>query len=942
MTALRLMTAFAALGILVPGLAFGGELDDACALLLSGKYAEAADAYSGLIEKEPVEATIGLARARASTGQREAAEKALRSAIEKHDDSAALHAELALLLFERAALAEAQQAADAALKRQSDQFAARWIVAELHQSAGRLKEAEQAYGSLVEQAAKIKKRDDRDAWLWIGRAAAQQARWKRNSQQFRVLVNDHFARALEQQPQDWRIHFETARLFAEKYNEAAATAEINAGLALNPSAAPLHLLRAELALQNFHLKQAQASLERVLRIDPESAAALRLQGDVALAEVDAARALERFEAAREINPADEETLGRIAAAYLALDGSRLDDRDSRAGRLMTEVERRNEHCGRFYMALGEAFELLRRYPQSAHYYQEARRRMPQLLYVEGRLGLVRMRLGEEAEARQLLTSSFRDDPFNVRVKNMLEVLDVLDTYALLETEHFLLRFDRGKDELLARYAARYLEEEVYPEIVKTLGYEPEGKSLFEIFNRAKNTSGHGWFSARMVGLPFVGTVGACAGKVVAMASPTDMPERFHWGQVLKHEFVHVVNLQQTDFNIPHWFTEGLAVRLEAGPRPPGWDDVLARRHAAGTLLNLDNINLAFIRPANSQEWALAYCQAELYCEYLVKTYGDDALARMLAAYRDNLTTAAALQREFHVAQDEFERGYAAYVAEIVRELGLRTDEEEASVVELERAVEGNPRDARLHARLALAHLTADSVPAARKAALAAQEIDAKEPLAGYVLARIAVSIGDHESALKTLAPLHRDDAPDERIVGLLAALRFQQGDYAAAEKLYRLGQRHFAPRDKWLKALAKVYLKTGDDEQLAPVLEELAARETNSATLRKKLAQLAQARKDWPAVERWTRDALFIELDDAALHGQLAEALAQQQKWKDAIFEYEVALQLEPLTNAWRLALAEAHLRAGDKPSARNVVKELIERSPDYPGAATLLEQTNP
>src|SRR5690606_18908032 len=123
----------------------------------------------------------------------------------KHDDSAALHAELALLLFERAALAEAQQAADAALKRQSDQFAARWIVAELHQSAGRLKEAEQAYGSLVEQAAKIKKRDDRDAWLWIGRAAAQQARWKRNSQQFRVLVNDHFARALEQQPQDWRI-----------------------------------------------------------------------------------------------------------------------------------------------------------------------------------------------------------------------------------------------------------------------------------------------------------------------------------------------------------------------------------------------------------------------------------------------------------------------------------------------------------------------------------------------------------------------------------------------------------------------------------------------------------------------------------------------------------------------------------------------------------------
>ena len=30
---------------------------------------------------------------------------------------------------------------------------------------------------------------------------------------------------------------------------------------------------------------------------------------------------------------------------------------------------------------------------------------------------------------------------------------------------------------------------------ETLGYEPPDKSLFEIFSSAKNTSGHGWFSA---------------------------------------------------------------------------------------------------------------------------------------------------------------------------------------------------------------------------------------------------------------------------------------------------------------------------------------------------------------------------------------------------------------------------------------------------------------
>ena len=106
-----------------------------------------------------------------------------------------------------------------------------------------------------------------------------------------------------------------------------------------------------------------------------------------------------------------------------------------------------------------------------------------------------MRLGDEVEAKKLLDESFEIDPFNVRVSNSLKVLEVLDGYTVLETEHFVLRFDRGQDDILARYAAKYLEDEVYPQLVKHFGYEPPGKSLFEIFSQARNTSGHGWFSA---------------------------------------------------------------------------------------------------------------------------------------------------------------------------------------------------------------------------------------------------------------------------------------------------------------------------------------------------------------------------------------------------------------------------------------------------------------
>ena len=100
--------------------------------------------------------------------------------------------------------------------------------------------------------------------------------------------------------------------------------------------------------------------------------------------------------------------------------------------------------------------------------------------------------------------------------------------------------------------------------------DSQGKSLIEIFSSARGTSAHGWFSARMAGLPFIGTVAGCAGKIVGMASPSDLPGEFDWARVLRHEFVHVVSLQQTDFNIPHWYTEALAVLQEDLPRPAAW------------------------------------------------------------------------------------------------------------------------------------------------------------------------------------------------------------------------------------------------------------------------------------------------------------------------------------------------------------------------------------
>lgn len=919
------------------------QLAAADRLRWTGRYEEAEEQYDALTDAFPVAAALGGADCLAARGEVDRAVQRLTTAAERSPKAAPLLARLAKFAFDRGEHAQAAQLAQQALDADAQSLLARWLVAELHVAAGRLEEAEKAYAWFIDFYNAAEKIEDPDDLYLIGQAASEYARWTRNSNQFRFLVSELYPDVLELEENYWPARLATAQLFLEKYNQAAAVSELNAALAINPNAAEIHAARAGLALQNFDLAAAQTSLDRALELNPRLPGALRYQADLHMANFQLAEAIETLEKARKLHPRDEETLGRLAAACGALDGLPTDfeadlPAEARMAQLIAEAVQQNAHCGRFFLAMGDAFDLLRRYPAAAHFYREAEQRMPQLIQVRGKLGLVSMRLGEEAEAGKLLEQSFDDDPFNVRVKNTLEVLDVLAGYAVLETEHFVIKFDRGQDEILAQAVAQRLEDVVYPEVVAAMGYEPRGKTLFEIFNRARNTGGHGWFSARMVGLPYIGTVGACAGKMVAMVSPDAMPQKFHWGRVLKHEFIHVVNLQQTNFNVPHWFTEALAVWHEELPRPTEWTALLARRKAEGKLFNLDDINFGFVRPADQDDWTLAYCQAELYAEYLLAAYGDDALAKMLAAYADNLDTRQALQRCFSVTQEDFEKGYGAFLDQALAEAGALAPSETLDLVQLQNALKEDARNTDLLARLAYAYLQRKENARARRLALMARQIEPKQQLAAYVLARLYLSIGDAQQALQLLEAAVSEEAPQENALALLAGLKLQAKDYATAARLYRAGLEKLPAQEKWLKALARVYLQSQDERNLTPILARLAEFEYDDVLLRKKLALEGLKKQDYAAAEKWANEALLIDVLDADLHAALAQASAGLEKYPQAVAAYQLAVRLQPKQLAWRFSLADAQIQANQRDDARRTLEELLKIDADFPGADVLLE----
>ena len=482
--------------------------------------------------------------------------------------------------------------------------------------------------------------------------------------------------------------------------------------------------------------------------------------------------------------------------------------------------------------------------------------------------------------------------------------------------------------------SRYLES-IYPELTTRFGYAPPGMTKIEIMTT------HKWFSARTIGLPFIPTVGACTGTVVALASPRATNKPFNWARVLKHELVHVITLQQTAFNIPHWYTEALAVESEGFPRPQEWNKMLTERvPARKKLLNLDTINLGFIRPKEPEDRQMAYCQAQLYAQYMLKRFGPDALRKMLDAYRRGLTTDKAVTACFAVDKADFEAKYLEFLDGVVKTIRTRVDEEApVKFSQLERQLKAKPDDPDLNARMAYEHFARRDYKEARPFAEKALGLKPHHPLASYVKARLLVTIGDEDAALEILRPALDPDKPNERVIDLLGQLEMKAGRLDEAGRLYEMARKDDPYHSKWIANLARVHLRQKENARFLTDLAMLADNDADDLDVRKALAEKHLAAGEAEASEKWATECLYIDVCDAECHALLADALAARKKPGEAVEEYRTALGLKvkPRRAAeLKVKLASALADAGKKDEAKTTLDELLKDDPDHPEAKAL------
>jgi tetratricopeptide (TPR) repeat protein len=853
-------------------------LADADQRLHKGNYDEARELYAELAKtdaKLKPGAAVGIAETYRLVGDYTKALDTLDAAVKESPTSADVLAPRGELLYELGRWDDAEKDIDAAIAAQADNARARYVKGCLLRERGKLTEASEAFVWLVRY---YNGKDTFTAaeFLYIGLGAAEYARWTGKSNQFSFVANTLRKDALKEDPDFWPYEQLAGELFLEKYNRPDAIDSFDKALQMNPKAADPLLGKALAAMVKFDLKDADAFADQALKQNPRHPGALRVKADILLIAGDYAAAKKVLDEAKAVNPRDVATLGRLAAVAVMT----KDDKTFAA--IETEVAGFDEKPGVFYHELAAVMDERKQYAKAEGYYKKASELRPKLAGPRTGLGMLYLRLGNEKEGRALLDAAFKADPFNIRVSNSRKVMTHLDKYKTVETEHYTLRYDADTDALLGEWLAEYLEE-VHADLKKQFNYEPTGKVLIEVFNS------HEMFSGRTVGLPDLHTIGACTGRVVAMASPKakGVQKPFNWGRVMRHELTHIFNLAQTDYQCPHWVTEGLAVQNERMARPPSWTAALKDRFAQDDLLTLDTIMFGFVRPKNPEEWTLAYCQSQLYVEYMVKTHGQESVGKMLNEFKAGKDTAAALKGACGVDKAAFEKGYKEYVTKLVTGLsgatsGKKGADKPMTFDELKAASEKDPDDRDLKAKLADAHLRRNMAGDAKKLAEAVLDKDPGHPIAAVVKAKLLLRAGDDDGAKGVLEEAQKAKPDDVRLLVTVGRLHLERKEWEKAAELFERG-RKVAPSDAdWLEQLAKIYKETKDTVKLNAVLGELVSQDPDELDGRVRLAKSSLEAGDFAKAEAFARDALMIDVGNLDAKDALIEALKKQNKDAEA------------------------------------------------------------
>jgi tetratricopeptide (TPR) repeat protein len=645
-------------------------------------------------------------------------------------------------------------------------------------------------------------------------------------------------------------------LFLEKHNLPEALKSFQAALTADPEWAPAHAGVARV-LEDEDPPKAALAAEKAIAIDAELADAHLLLAGLHLDADRDTEAKGEIDKVLAVNPAHPEAHAlRAAMAYVKDDKATFD-------REIAAALDTNPAYGEGYRLAGQLAASHYRFEEAAALAEKGVALDPANSRAAGDLGMHLLRTGDEPGARRALDRSFRADPYDVIVFNLLKMLDKLEQFAVERDGDMVFKMHRDEAPVLKEYAVPLAKD-----AIKTLSarynFTPTGPIYVEVF------PDHDDFAVRNLGLPgMIGALGACFGHVVTMDSPKARPPgTFSWEATLWHELAHVITLQMSKQRIPRWLTEGISVYEEGRQRPEWGRDMevtFARAMDKGKVLKLRDLNAGFTRPDTI---TLAYYEASLLVEHIVATRGQQALNTLVRSFADGVDSDAALKRAINV---DFDGLQASFTKALDDKFGtmrhalhdVDTPVDASSIDALKAAATAKPES--YMSQLALGQALAKAgdpsafAPLQRASVLVPNAIGDESPHA--IMAALAEKLNDRPRALKEYEALIASD----------------HTNVEAARKLWTLAE------------------AAGDDRLMTLAVTRIVSLDPFDAAAHTGWGRIALRKRDAPVATREFRAAIQTGAPDkAAAHCDLGESYMLAGNRAAAKKEALAALEIAP------------------------------------------------
>ena len=157
--------------------------------------------------------------------------------------------------------------------------------------------------------------------------------------------------------------------------------------------------------------------------------------------------------------------------------------------------------------------------------------------------------------------------------------DITRSHARAESEHFIVSYPKGKDEVLVPYVLEALEAQ-RKALEQDLGWAAPGKVVIEILNDTRELARISTLTEEEIKTS--GTIALCKFDKLMIVSPKALVKGYDWLDTAAHEYTHFVVTARTRNNTPIWLHEGLAKYSESrwrgsGGELSGWSATRAAR-----------------------------------------------------------------------------------------------------------------------------------------------------------------------------------------------------------------------------------------------------------------------------------------------------------------------------------------------------------------------------